>query len=450
MSEPIDIGTLFADMLPDPMKAQRDEGVRLSNLVSGGGSVAAYYAPQREATLRNALGGMFGVDTSTPAEKLREAMQGVDPNNPQDLIRLAAMTDSIDPAKAMQIRQAAAQITAQKNAQEAKRIVDSQTNAAILASSQDVLRASGKNELADRLPSLFADSPLKAREFVIEQTKQPTLSTDQRARKIADLTEQLIRTQGLSQLDAATKATNITDGIIEIQYLEDSSVVEVNKATGTATRVPFNPTTPSAQTPPQQEDVDNPYEIPEGMSLLEAVENGTGFVNIIPETIGRIISNVVPSAISEEKTKAINVLRAADNGLIQAFSLNDKYPMAEQKKIRENYGIEPAMTDSPVAAKLRVFQLDEFIERELSTIQTRIDDPASPPKQINDDKRVLSNLRAFRSTLFPKEIKAIDLKSPEEVKALSSSRLNNLIKTTTEEELNLLPDDVVNALLEAM
>tara|TARA_R110001592_G_scaffold244229_2_gene505625 strand:+ start:1262 stop:2671 length:1410 start_codon:yes stop_codon:yes gene_type:complete len=111
MAEPIDIGTLFADMLPDPMKAQRDEGARLSNLVSGGGSVAAYYAPQREATLRNALGGMFDVDTSTPAEKLREAMKGLDPNNPQDLIRLASMTDSIDPTKAMQLRQAAASMT---------------------------------------------------------------------------------------------------------------------------------------------------------------------------------------------------------------------------------------------------------------------------------------------------------------------------------------------------
>lgn len=450
MSDPIDIGTLFADMLPDPMKAQRNEGVRLSNLVSGGGSAAAYYAPQREATLRNALGGMFGVDTSTPAEKLRGAMQGVDPNNPQDLIRLAAMTDSIDPAKAMQLRQAAAQITADKESQEAQRIVNAQTNAAILASSQDLLKANNKKELADRLPDLFADNPKKAREFAIEQIKQPALSKDQRDRKIKDLTAQLIRTQSLSEIEAVTKATNITDGIIEIQYLEDSSVVEVNKATGTATRVPFNPTVPSAQTPTQQEDAANPYEIPEGMSLLEAVENGTGFVNIIPETIGRIISNVAPSALSVEKTKAMNVLRAADNGLIQAFSLNDKYPIAEQKKIRENYGIEPAMTDSPSAAKLRVFQLDEFIERELSTIQTRIDDPASPPKQINDDKRVLSNLRAFRSTLFPTEIKAIDLKSPKEVKALSSSRLNNLIKTTTEDELNLLPEDVLNALLEAM
>jgi hypothetical protein len=114
MSEPIDIGTLFADMLPDPMKAQRDEGVRLSNLVSGGGSAAAYYAPQREATLRNALGGMFGVDTRTGSEKLREAMKGVDPNNPEDLIRLASMADAIDPVKAVQIRQSAAQLTKQQ------------------------------------------------------------------------------------------------------------------------------------------------------------------------------------------------------------------------------------------------------------------------------------------------------------------------------------------------
>lgn len=130
MAEPIDIGTLFADMLPDPMKAQRDEGVRLSNLVSGGGSAAAYYAPQREATLRNALGGMFDVDTSTPAEKLRESMKGLDPNNPQDLIRLATMTDSIDPTKAMQLRQAAAQMTAQQKAQQQEaRTLTQQRNA---------------------------------------------------------------------------------------------------------------------------------------------------------------------------------------------------------------------------------------------------------------------------------------------------------------------------------
>lgn len=128
--KPININTLFSDILPDPMMEQRNEGARLSNLIAGGGNVAAYYAPQREATLRNAVGGMFGIDTRTGAEKLREAMQGVDPNNPQDLIRLAEMTDSIDPTKGIQLRQAAAQLTAQqKTQQQEARTLTQQRNA---------------------------------------------------------------------------------------------------------------------------------------------------------------------------------------------------------------------------------------------------------------------------------------------------------------------------------
>ena len=128
--KPISINTLFSDILPDPMMEQKNEGIRLSNLISGGGNVAAYYAPQREATLRNAVGGMFGIDTRTGAEKLREAMQGVDPNNPQDLIRLASMADAVDPAKGIQLRQAAAQMTAQQQTQQEQiRIRTQQRNA---------------------------------------------------------------------------------------------------------------------------------------------------------------------------------------------------------------------------------------------------------------------------------------------------------------------------------
>jgi len=116
MSEPIDIGTLFADMLPDPMKAQRDEGVRLSDLVSGGGSAAAYYAPQREATLRNALGGMFGVDTRTPADIVRAQLAAASSQKqtPESLIRLAKLIENTDPQKAAQFRQAATQMQVQE------------------------------------------------------------------------------------------------------------------------------------------------------------------------------------------------------------------------------------------------------------------------------------------------------------------------------------------------
>lgn len=116
--ETININSLFADILPDPAAEMRQQQSDLLSVLDTVGGVAALNAPKQEQQLRAAAGGLFGVDTRTPSEKLREAMQGIDPNNPQDLIRLASMTDSIDPAKAIQMRQAAAQLTAQQKAQQ--------------------------------------------------------------------------------------------------------------------------------------------------------------------------------------------------------------------------------------------------------------------------------------------------------------------------------------------
>lgn len=117
----IDIASLFSDIVPDPAQQQREQLLQQNDaanqaaLVNTIGGIDAYLAPQRSRALQQSATGLFGIEQpKTPAETLREAMKGVDPNNPQDLIRLASMTDSIDPAKAMQIRQVAAQITAEK------------------------------------------------------------------------------------------------------------------------------------------------------------------------------------------------------------------------------------------------------------------------------------------------------------------------------------------------
>ena len=114
MADPININSLFADILPDPAAEMRQQQQDLLNVMGTAGGVAALNMPRQAQQLRYAAGGLFGVDTRTPSEKLREAMKGIDPNNPQDLIRLASMTDSIDPAKAIQMRQAAAQLTKQQ------------------------------------------------------------------------------------------------------------------------------------------------------------------------------------------------------------------------------------------------------------------------------------------------------------------------------------------------
>ena len=132
MADPININSLFADILPDPAAEMRQQQQDLLNVMGTTGGVAALNMPRQAQQLRYAAGGLFGVDTRTPSEKLREAMKGIDPNNPQDLIRLASMTDSIDPAKAIQMRQAAAQLTAQQKANQEAAITQTRQRNAMM------------------------------------------------------------------------------------------------------------------------------------------------------------------------------------------------------------------------------------------------------------------------------------------------------------------------------
>lgn len=129
--ETININSLFADILPDPAAEMRQQQSDLLSVLDTVGGVAALNAPRQAQQLRAAAGGLFGVDTRTGSEKLREAMQGVDPNNPQDLIRLASMADAVDPAKGIQLRQVAAQLTTANKAKEKALIVQGQQRSAM-------------------------------------------------------------------------------------------------------------------------------------------------------------------------------------------------------------------------------------------------------------------------------------------------------------------------------
>ena len=136
--ETININSLFADILPDPAAEMRQESADLLSVLDTVGGVAALNAPRQAQQLRAATGGLFGVDTRTGSEKLREAMQGVDPNNPQDLIRLASMADAVDPAKGIQLRQAAAQLTTENKAKEKALIVQGQQRSAMARTVQSM------------------------------------------------------------------------------------------------------------------------------------------------------------------------------------------------------------------------------------------------------------------------------------------------------------------------
>ena len=110
MADPININSLFADILPDPAAEMRQQQSDLLSVLDTVGGVAALNAPQQQQQLRYAAGGLFGVDTRTESEKLREQLgSAMQDTSPTGMIKLANLIQQSNPEKALELRATAAQ-----------------------------------------------------------------------------------------------------------------------------------------------------------------------------------------------------------------------------------------------------------------------------------------------------------------------------------------------------
>lgn len=110
MADPININSLFADILPDPAAEMRQQQSDLLSVLDTVGGVAALNAPQQAQQLRYAAGGLFGVDTRTQSEKLREQLgSAMQDTSPTGMIKLANLIQQSNPEKALELRATAAQ-----------------------------------------------------------------------------------------------------------------------------------------------------------------------------------------------------------------------------------------------------------------------------------------------------------------------------------------------------
>ena len=108
--ETININSLFADILPDPAAEMRQQQSDLLNVLGTVGGVAALNTPQQQQQLRYAAGGLFGVDTRTESEKLREQLgSAMQDTSPTGMIKLANLIQQSNPEKALELRATAAQ-----------------------------------------------------------------------------------------------------------------------------------------------------------------------------------------------------------------------------------------------------------------------------------------------------------------------------------------------------
>ena len=127
----INIQSLFSDIIETPAQRQErmlTEGILRGRELTGGltglartqaplVSALSMQMPQRQEALRRNVGGMLGLDVRTESEKVQEALQGVDPNDPQSLLQAAQAVGNLGlGAQSAQMRAMAADVTRQKQA----------------------------------------------------------------------------------------------------------------------------------------------------------------------------------------------------------------------------------------------------------------------------------------------------------------------------------------------
>lgn len=133
----INIQSLFADIIDTPEQRQQkllqrgmDQGLINASGLTGRARALAPLAQmagvlgvQRNEDLRRAVQPLVGIDPRTAGEKLGEKIKDLDFSKPEDMVKAAQELQSIDPARAAALRQAAAnkRIELQKAERELKR-----------------------------------------------------------------------------------------------------------------------------------------------------------------------------------------------------------------------------------------------------------------------------------------------------------------------------------------
>lgn len=146
---PIDINKMFADIIPDTKQADLNEGALLSQNIATPGSALALFAPQFARSARLAAGGIASgitgkdIDTRSIAEKIPEAVKGLNTNDPTSILAAAQRLDAIGASEqAAQLRSMAMQSVAEQR--RAQQTADAQTSNAqsnVVSSAAQLLNA---------------------------------------------------------------------------------------------------------------------------------------------------------------------------------------------------------------------------------------------------------------------------------------------------------------------
>ena len=138
--------------------------------------------------------------------------------------------------------------------------------------------------------------------------------------------------------------------------------------------------------------------IPQEQSLFSQRGEATGPTNIIQNSLSKI-SGAIGGPIDERTVAATQYFAAAENTVIRAFSLNKRYPITEQNRIKANIGIAPKFFDSEELMGIRMKSIDSFLEQEQKMAEYFAAQPGASRDQRTADRATANGIIQFREQL---------------------------------------------------
>ena len=230
----------------------------------------------------------------------------------------------------------------------------------------------------------------------------------QRDDEIAAATE-MLRKAGIP--NAEEEATKVVDGIVT--YTPDpsgGSIYRIDKLKGTAEEINIESGVDRGARP----------EVPPEGTLWNLAKDATGPIPTMTAGASKA-SGAAGGPISEKVVSARQKFKAAENDVIRAFSLNPRYPVAEQNRIKENIAITPTFFDSEGLMQARMTSIDAFLKEKLALLEWEIKRPGIDKKQRAEDEKTIAGIRGFLDTLgAPKSGSVPQVKNDEDYNALPS------------------------------
>lgn len=218
----------------------------------------------------------------------------------------------------------------------------------------------------------------------------------QRDDEIRDTTKIL---EGMGIPNAAEEAIKQVDG--KIVFTVDptgGAIYRTDKITGKTEEVEIKPANEQGDAPVI------PYEQTLYALAEEATGIGPGAKDFLSKGLGPIGGYTDKATVA-----ARSKFKSAENTLIRAFSLNPRYPVAEQNRIKENIQIKPKFWDSPELMRARMQGIRSFLEEELATSEYESKRQGIGRKRKMEEENTASDIKRFLRMLGKPKSKAPEL-----------------------------------------